>query len=52
MKDQHGPVGVSLCHARVQKPVSDTSVGFVGTPLASVELTLHSERRSQVVVGP
>ena len=29
--------------ARLQKPLADPSVGFVGSVLSSVELTLHSE---------
>ncbi|CAJ1362176.1 unnamed protein product [Effrenium voratum] len=29
--------------AVLQKPLDDSSVGFVGSPMASIELTLHSE---------
>ena len=35
-----------VVHGRLQKPLADPSVGFVGSVLSSVELTLHSESGS------
>ena len=43
----HSPFAcVVALHGRLQKPLADPSVGFVGSVLSSVELTLHSESGS------